>query len=147
MPQFVIHKIGFFYTDEAFSPVPVEEFKGSVVSVFSNLEVAKEAKIKADVVSLQNCSDWISSATDFFLYAEDYDAIFDKVESYYKSEFNLKIEDKHYFDLPKTMTDQQAQHLIELMYVTFHQIIEYPDDVIITIGDTDDPLAAEVGEF
>ena len=145
MPQYVIRRLGFFYTDEAFAPS--EEYKGSVVSVFSTLEEAKEAKLKADIVSLRSGSEWVSTVTDFIFYAENYDDVVAKLESYYKSELNLKIKDKYYIQFPKSMTDSQAQHLLEIMGLTFHEILEYSDDVSITIGESDDPTEAEVSEF
>jgi hypothetical protein len=131
MAQYVIHKKGFFYTDESF-----EEEKGllgKIVKIFDNMEEAKAAKIEADIKSLQKLKD--NNAVDFFFHAENYDAVYQQMEDYYKSEFNQTIKDKYYFDFPSKISKDQAQKLLEILQLSFHDIVEYGDEITLNPKD------------
>lgn len=142
MAKYVIHKKGFFYTDEAFEAVEGE--KGSIVGMYSTLEEAKEEKRRADIQSVQNLAGM--NAVDFFFYSDNYDAIFNALEALYKTEFGIAIEDKDYFEFPENIDDVQAEKLLEIIGVTFHDIVEYADDVAIDPDDFEFSYE-ELGEF
>lgn len=124
MSKFVIHKKGFFYTDEAFEAV--EEAKGTMLGTYASLEEAQTAKAAADINSM--CGLATYNAVDFFFYKENYDEIQQQLAAYYKSEFNLTIEDKHYFNFPEKISKEQAKTFLEILGVSFHDIVEYPED-------------------
>ena len=50
MPQYVVHKIGFLYNDNAFE---VGEARGNVMGVSSSLEEAKWLKKMEDIDTIQ----------------------------------------------------------------------------------------------
>jgi len=142
MAKFVIHKRGFFYTDEAFEVAEGE--KGSIVGTFINLEDAKVEKEKQDIISIENFGGM--NAVDFFFYNDNYEEVFQKFENLFSSEFNLKIEDKYYFNFPDVITKEQAKKIYEILNLTFHDIVEYEDDV--ELNDEDFNLEEqELGEF
>lgn len=142
MAKYVIHKKGFFYTDEAFEVAEGE--KGSIVGTYSTLEEAKEAKRKADIQSVQNLGGM--NAVDFFFYSDNYDAVFNALEALYKTEFGIDIEDKDYFEFPENIDAAQAEKLLVIIGITFHDIVEYADDV--TLDPDDFELSyEELGEF
>lgn len=124
MAKFVIHKKGFFYTDESFELA--EGTKGSIVGTFNTLEEAKTEKEQQDILSMQRLQGM--NAVDFFFYSSTYDQIFQKLEDYYKTEFALTISDKHYFDLPKEISPEQAKVFLNILEISFHDIVEYSDD-------------------
>lgn len=141
MGQFVIHKKAFFYTDEAFEHA--EGTKGSIVDTFDNLEDAKKKKEQQDIYSMQELNG--VNAVDFFFYSNDYDAVYQKLENYYKTEFGLTIEDKFYFDFPEEISEEQAKVLLEIIGVTFHDIVEYADGE--ELNPEDFEVDEELGEF
>lgn len=140
MAKYVIHKIGFFYTDECFAPE--EGRKGSVVGSYNELATAKEAKKRADIDSMRMLAGM--NAVDFFFDSPNYDAIYDQLANYYQQEYGLTIEDKYYFNLPDEMNERQARQILSILEHTFHQIVEYNDDEEPVI---DDLAAEELGEF
>jgi hypothetical protein len=97
------------------------------------MEEAKAAKIEADIKSLQKLKD--NNAVDFFFHAENYDAVYQQMEDYYKSEFNQTIKDKYYFDFPSKISKDQAQKLLEILQLSFHDIVEYGDEITLNPKD------------
>jgi len=124
--KYVIHKISFFFTDESLIQLPEEEVKGSVVKIFNDLEVAKKEKQEMDLLSMQNLAG--SSLSDFLDIDKDSSEIRKKVQLFYKSEFNLNIGSENYIEFPKTITVQQARQFLDILNVTFHNIVEYDDN-------------------
>lgn len=124
MAKFAVHKKGFFYTDEAWEDV---DTIGSTVKVFDTLEEAKAEKVIQDVISIQNLKGF--NAVDFFFYAENYDKKYEKMNYYYKTEFGLEIADKHYFDFPIEINTNQAQELLNILEISFHEVVEYADEM------------------
>ncbi|MGB8195022.1 MAG: hypothetical protein WCF67_24005 [Chitinophagaceae bacterium] len=124
MAKFVIHKKGFFYTDEAFEAA--ENTHGSIVASFENLEDAQKAKHTADILSMQKLKGM--NAVDFFFNSNNYEQVYQQFENFYKSEFDLSISDKYYFNLPKEISTGQAQRFLEILNVSFHNIVQYDDD-------------------
>jgi hypothetical protein len=122
MPKFVIHKKGFFYTDENFEPV--EGSKGTIMGAFPNLERAKAEKEKQDLISMQKLKGM--NAVDFFFDSKNYEETYRKMEEFYQREFNLTIPDKYYFQFPKEISEPQARVFLEILGLTFHDIVEYP---------------------
>lgn len=141
MAKYVIHKIGFYYTDECFAPGE-EGNKGSIVGIYNNLEAAKEQKQQADVQSLRSQTGM--NAVDFFFDRPNYDAIYDQLENYYQQEYGIEIDDKYYFNLPDEINEKQAIQLLSILDFTFHQIVEYNDDEEPV---ADDLSAQELDEF
>lgn len=142
MAKFVIHKRGFFYTDESFELC--EGVKGSIVGIFENLDDAKNEKVQQDILSMQRLSEM--NAVDFFFDSPNYDEIYEKLEDYYKKEFNITIDDKYYFDFPDQINEEQAKFFLNVLNISFHDVIEYGDDEVL---DPDDFNLEdeELGEF
>ena len=120
MAKFVIHKKGFLYNDECFEDVGAI---GTTVNVFDTLEEAKVEKLNQDTISMQNLKGW--NAVDFIF---DNMEKFQKIESYYKTEFGLTIADEHYFNFPSEINSQQAKEFLDIIGVSFHDIVEYTDE-------------------
>jgi hypothetical protein len=128
MSKFVIHKRGFFYTDECFEAEEGE--KGSIVGTFNNLEEAKIEKENQDIISIKKLGDMGDmNVVDFFFYNNNYEKVYQQFVDFYSSEFNQKIEDKFNFIFPKIITTEQAEKIQKILDITFHDIVEYDDDV------------------
>ncbi|MCP9762442.1 hypothetical protein [Lacihabitans soyangensis] len=128
MAKFVIHKKGFFYTDESWEDVNAN---GTVVSIFNTLEEAKAEKINQDIISMQNLKGW--DARDFFFYdnnfdTKNYDEKFEQMENYYKTEFDLTITKKNSFNFPNEINSEQAKVFLNILGFSFHDIVEYCDE-------------------
>lgn len=142
MSKFVIHKKGFFYTDEAYEAV--DDAKGSIVGTYTTLEEAQKAKANADLASMCGLKGML--AVDFFLYREDYDAVCKQMEDFYQKEFGLTIEDRDYFNFPSEINTEQAKVFLEILALSFHDIVEYADDVVLNPDDFNLD-EQELGEF
>ena len=64
MAQYVVHKIGFFYTDESFE---VGQDKGTVMGITKTLAEAQAIKGREDLKSMKTVGGF--NAIDFFLWA------------------------------------------------------------------------------
>lgn len=124
MAKFVIHKRGFFYTDEAFELV--DGVEGSIVGTFDNLEEAKLEKEKQDILSIQNLRGMY--VADFFCYNDNYDEVYKQLEDFYRSDFTLSEEEENYFVFPENVSDEQAKRFLEILVLTFHDIVQYDDE-------------------
>lgn len=142
MAKFVIHKKGFFYTDEAFEPA--EEARGSIVASFDTLEKATAAKLAEDISSIQGLKGM--NVVDFFFYSKTYDAIYKQLEALYKQEYGESIKDKYYFNFPKNISSEQAKRFLDILGVSFHDIVEYPDNEVLNPEDFN-LEERELGEF
>lgn len=142
MAKFVIHKRGFFYTDEAYELI--KNSKGSIVGTYEDLEKAKNEKHIQDVISMQNLKG--TNAVDFILYSDNYDETFFKIEAYYRSEYGLTISDKSWFQLPSNISTEQAEKFLEILNISFHDIVEYPDETELNPEEFS-LLAQEISEF
>ncbi|MDF2192875.1 hypothetical protein [Paraflavitalea sp. CAU 1676] len=142
MPKFVIHKKGFFYTDEAFEAHP--EAKGSIVNTFGSLDTATAAKAAYDVASMQNLKG--TNAIDFLFSHKNYDGAFQQLEAFYKKDFGITLTDKYYFNFPPHISRDQAKVFLSILEISFHDIVEYPDDAVLNPDDFKlDHM--ELGEF
>ena len=121
MAKFVIHKKGFLYNDECFEDVGAI---GTTVNVFDTLEEAKVEKLNQDIISMQNLKGY--NAVDFFF--SNHSEKFQQIEDYYKTEFGLTIADEHYFDFPGEINAKQAKDFLDIIGVSFHDIVEYSDE-------------------
>lgn len=124
MSKFVIHKKGFYYTDEAF--MPLEDSKGSIAGIFDDIEAAKKEKESLDISSMQRLAGML--VTDFIFEHPNRDEIIQNLEEYYKSEFNLEIENEDCIEFPKEISAEQAESLLKIMDITFHDIVEYSNE-------------------
>lgn len=123
MPQFVVHKIGFFYTDECYAAL---DGKGPVMAITRSLAEAQDIKKREDIKSMKGLTGY--NAIDFYFDSDNYKLIEDKVVTYLKSEFNLSNEnDAHFYELPGEINDEQALKFLEIMELSFHSIVEYGD--------------------
>lgn len=123
MSKFVIHKKGFFYTDEAFEAA--EGIKGSIMGTCATLEEAQDAKAAADIESMQGLATY--NAVDFFFYKDNYKEIQQQLAHFYSIAFGLTIEDQDYFNFPDEINKEQAKTFLEILAISFHDIVEYPD--------------------
>ena len=130
MAQYVVHKIGFWYTDEGYE---VGEEKGTLMAITKSLEEAQAIKKREDIKSLKGL--YNDNPVIFYLERDNYQEIDKKMVAYYKSEFNLTInQGAHYYEFPKEISDEQALQFLSIMELTFHNIVEYSDDEVIDAG-------------
>lgn len=127
MAQYVVHKIGFWYTDDCYE---VGEEKGTVMGITRTLEEAQAIKKKEDIQSLK----WVVNPVNFYYDSDNFQEIDKRMVTYFQSEFNLTINhNAPYFELPKQITDEQAVQLLSIMELSFHNIVEYGDDEVIDV--------------
>lgn len=130
MAQYVVHKIGFFYTDECFE-AGVEN--GTVMGITKSLEEAQAIKKREDIISMKRVGGFESE--DFLFDHPNAESINQKLEEYITSEFKTAKEGNYStYLLPKEITDQQAEKLLSIMELSFHNIIQYSDDEMINPG-------------
>ena len=145
MAQYVVHKLGFFYTDESFE---VGQDKGTVMAITKNLQEAQAIKSREDIKSMKSVGGF--NAIDFFFSHDNFDTIHKNTQEYFKTTFNVTF-DKHNqysLEIPKSITDEQAVTLMSLLELTFHNIVEYADDEVINVGDYEfDREEREIGGF
>lgn len=63
---------------------------------------------------------------------------------YFKTEFGLEEPN---LEIPSELTRQQAQTLMEMMNVSFHNIVEYADEEVFDPADFGLKEEDELGEF
>ncbi|HEX2629880.1 MAG TPA: hypothetical protein VHM26_12730, partial [Chitinophagaceae bacterium] len=139
MSKFVIHKKGFFYTDDSWDCV--DEVKGSIAGTFSTLEEARKMKEELDIISLQKMNGF--NVADFIMHTKNYKSLLEQLETYFRQEWNKKLQDGHYLEIPVGITAAQASEVKRIIGVSFHDIVEYPDDTVINPADfiVDDELS------
>ena len=143
MAQYVVHKIGFFYTDESFE---VGEEKGTVMGITRSLEEAKAIKKREDLKSMKNVGGFESE--DFLFNHPNGESINQKLEEYISSEFKTAEEGSYStYLLPKEITDEQAEKLLSIMELSFHNIVAYDDDEVINPGEFKFKANDEVSGF
>jgi hypothetical protein len=92
---------------------------------------------KEDIISLKKTGG--IEPADFFFDKPNYTEINNKLEEYIKSEFGTSI--------PKNITDEQAAKLLSIMEISFHNIVEYSDDVVINPAEFKFNIEDEVDGF
>ncbi|SFD88167.1 hypothetical protein SAMN05518672_103669 [Chitinophaga sp. CF118] len=143
MPQYAVHKIGFFYTDDSFEKV---NEKGSIVLLTDSLAKARQAKEDADVESLMNIRE--INLNEFFLDHPKQHEVYKSLEIFYKEEFQLDIERRYSIFLPPEISSAQAVELLSLMDLSFHNIIEYADGEEVNMEEFDlDKYEGEISQF
>lgn len=130
MAQYVIHKTGFFYTDEGFA---VGQEKGTVFAITKSLDEAKAVKRREDIKSLKGTTS--ISPFEFIPNDENFDTIYEKLDEYYTTTLGIPTNDKRYIELTKQLSDEQITQLLSIIGVSFHTIVEYGDDEIINPDD------------
>ena len=130
MAQYVIHKTGFWYTDEGFA---VGQEKGTVFAITKSLDEAKAIKRREDIKSLKGTSG--ISPFEFIPNDENFDTIYEKVDEYYTKIVGIPTNDKSHITLTKQLSDEQITQLLGIIGVSFHTIVEYGDDEIINPDD------------
>jgi hypothetical protein len=143
MAQYVVHKIGFYYTDECF--MEEDSVKGTVMGITKSLEEALAIKKREDIQSMKRVAGW--NAVDFMFDRPNYDEKVSKLEGYYQSEFGLPIENKYRFLLPEQLNDDQAATLLSIIDLSFHNVVEYADDEVIDSRQFKFDEEGEVGGF
>lgn len=124
MPKYVVHKIAFFFTDEAFDEIG--EIKGSLVGIFTSATEAEQARQNAEIDSLKSLAG--NSINDFIFLKDDYMTIAEQLCNLYEEEFGERPRDVHYITTPYSLTHEQARKILNLTGITFHHIVEYPDN-------------------
>lgn len=131
MAQYVVHKLGFWYTDDCYE-VGVE--KGNVMAITKTLEEAQAIKKSEDIKSLKGL--YPDNPVIFYLEHDNSPEIDKKMVAYYASEFNQTINTgSPYYEFPKNISDEQALQFLSIMELTFHNIVEYSDDEVINAAD------------
>lgn len=126
MAKYVVHKKSFFFTDEDLLELPEEEVKGSVISIFDNLEEAKIEKEKQDILSIQNLAN--ANVNQFINGLVREEEVYEKFYKFYALELNTIIKAGDYFDFPDTISKELAEKFLEILPLRFHNIMEYDDD-------------------
>lgn len=145
MAQYVVHKIGFFYTDESFE---VGQDKGTVMGITKTLAEAQAIKSKEDIRSMKTVGGF--NAIDFFFGHDNFKTIHKNIKEYYKTNLNVTFDKQNEYniELPKTITDEQAATFLSIMELSFHNIVEYADDEVINAADYEfDEEEGEIGGF
>lgn len=131
MAQYVVHKIGFWYTDDGYE---IGDEKGNVMAITKSLEEAQSIKQREDIISLKGL--YNDNPVVFYLERDNYQEIDKKMVAYYESEFDLTINHNAlYYEFPKQISDEQALQFLSIMELTFHNIVEYGDDEVINPAD------------
>jgi hypothetical protein len=141
MSKFVIHKKGFFYTDDSWDRV--DEVKGSITGTFNTLEEARKAKEDLDITSLQKMAGL--NATEFIVDSENYKSLLEQLSVYFRQQWNMELSDGYYLEIPPGMTAAQASEVKRILGTSFHDIVEYPEDTV--INPSDFKLADDFSEF
>lgn len=126
MPQYVVHKIGFQYNDNAFESA---EARGNVMGKSSSLEEARLLKTLEDIATIQRMGG--KTINIFFREKRNYLEILEKLAVFYKK-FNLRYpyaEGKEC--VPPNINEEDAAELLSIIEVSFHNVVEYNDDEVI----------------
>jgi hypothetical protein len=127
MPQYVVHKIGFFYTDECFA---VGEEKGTVMGITRSLEEALVIKNQEDIASLKQTAG--ITLENFYFDHPKQEEIIKQLKAYFESEFNTRYNGLYPGSpTPSNLTDEQAARLLEILKLSFHNIVLYDDNEVI----------------
>ncbi|MDQ6469481.1 leucine-rich repeat protein [Flavobacterium sp. LHD-80] len=122
--KYVIHKKVYFHSGESYE---VEEDNlGLIVGRFETLNEALISKHRADIKSLQNLAG--ANIVDFIIDRNNYDQLYSELQNYYHTEFNIEIENKYYFYFPEKIDPKQGEKLLEILSLSFHEIVEYPEN-------------------
>lgn len=126
MPQYVVHKIGFQYNDNAFEP---GEARGNVMGISSSLEEAKLLKKLEDIATIQRMAG--KTINSFFREKRNYNEILEKLAVFYKK-FNLTYTYAEGREcVPPNINEEHAIELLSIIEVSFHNVVEYSDDEVI----------------
>jgi hypothetical protein len=126
MPQYVVHKIGFQYNDNAFEP---NEARGNVMGISSSLEEAKLLKQLEDIATIQRMSG--HNIYNFFRENPNTKEILEKLTLFYKK-FNLRYPYEEGREcVPPNINEEDAAELLSIIEVSFHNVVEYNDDEVI----------------
>lgn len=125
MPQYVIHKIGFLYNDNAFE---IGEARGNVMGISPSLEEAKLLKKLEDIDTIQRMAG--KTINNFIRQSPRYEAIIQKLATFYNANFRLKYEEGKEC-VPPNINEEQAAELLSIIEVSFHTVVEYGDDEVI----------------
>lgn len=145
MPQYVIHKIGFFYTDESFA---VGQEKGTVMGITKSLEEAQAIKSREDMTSMKSVGGF--NAIDFFFEHANFNTIHKNIKEYFQTNYSVTFDKQNEYniELPKTITDEDAAAFLSIMELSFHNIVEYADDEVIDVANYEfDEEEGEIGGF
>ena len=126
MPQYVVHKIGFQYNDNAFE---VGEARGNVMGTSSSLEEAKLLKKLEDIATIQRMAG--KTINIFFREKRNYQEILEKLAVFY-NKFNLSYAYAEGREcVPPNINEEDAAELLSIIEVSFHNVVEYSDDEVI----------------
>ena len=138
MAQFVVHKIGFWYTDEGYK---MEQEKGTVLAITKSLDEAKAIKSREDIKSLKGATS--ISPFEFIPNDDNFDNIYEKLEEYYNSTLGVPTNDKSHIEHTKQFNDEQITQILSIIGISFHTIVEYGDEEVIN----SDEFKFEAGEI
>lgn len=130
MAQYVVHKIGFWYTDEGYK---MEQEKGTVLAITKSLDEAKAIKSREDIKSLKGTTS--ISPFEFIPNDNNFDNIYEKLEGYYQSTLGVPANDKSHIEHTKQFSDEQITQILSIIGISFHTIVEYGDNEIINPDD------------
>jgi hypothetical protein len=132
MAQYVVRKLRFFY---AYGSYSLTNYIGTVITITGSPEQAQAIKQAEDIKSLKSLQgSWI----DVWVYLNpNPDRICKKLEAFYRSEYNTAIGNLSDLYFPKEITNELAATYLSVLELSFHDIIEYPDNEVITVDDED----------
>lgn len=144
MAQYVIHKIGFFYTDECFE---IDQEKGTVMGITKTLEEAQAIKSREDLISMKGAT--CMNAIDLVFGRDNFDTIHKNLMEYFQKTYNRTFDkNKEYnFELPQNISDEEAAAFLSIMELNFHNIVEYGDDEVINPADYEFDEEDEIVSF
>lgn len=126
MPQYVVHKIGFQYNDNAFE---VGEARGNVMGISPSLEDAMWLKKMEDINTIQRMAG--HNIYNYFRENPNTREILEKLALFYKK-FNLRYPYEQGSEcVPPGISEEDAAELLSIIEVSFHTVVEYGDDEVI----------------
>ena len=130
MAQYVVHKIGFFYTDEGYK---MEHENGTIMAITKSLNEAKAVKSREDIKSLKGATG--ISPFEFIPNDDNFDNVYEKLEKYYNSTLGIPTNDKSHIEHTKQFNDEQITQILSIIGISFHTIVEYGDEEVINPDD------------
>ncbi|NLR79383.1 hypothetical protein [Chitinophaga eiseniae] len=140
MSVYAIHKIGFFYTDDAFEA----SGEGTVVKIVHSLDEARKMKQAEDIASLKTVLQYDLRIEEFYTYHDKARELDKQLQSFLAENFPNQQGSEFYAHL----SDEQAKYILNLLSLQFHQIAEYDDEESIDVtAFENDEEESELSEF
>jgi hypothetical protein len=123
MSVYAIHKIGFFYTDDSYAA----SVNGTVIKIVNTIEEARQIKLQADIKSLKHLFNDGLTIQDFYPDEINYKELDEQLDTFLTENYNKK----RHSALAKVLSDEHAIHILSMLLLQFHDIVEYDEEASI----------------